>query len=180
MVESIQPAQLMPPADAECNHTLCFLSQVHRLSEADKAVGCWLQVVKSTKQAQQRKAKAGGGPSYADDAAAADAPQRWSDYTVHFEFPEPTELPPPLIQLNDVSFQYPGRDDFGLKELNIGVDMGSRVAIVGPNGAGKTTLMNLLAGLPAASGMCVSPRGGPIACDRIRKHVLCLGSWGYI
>ena len=28
----------------------------------------------------------------------------------------------------------------------MGVDMGSRVAIVGPNGAGKTTLMNLLSG----------------------------------
>jgi hypothetical protein len=40
---------------------------------------------------------------------------------VHFEFPEPTELPPPLIQLNDVSFKYPGRDDFGLKDLNIGI-----------------------------------------------------------
>ena len=106
---------------------------------------CHVQVNKNTTQAQQRKAKA--APSYADDTnAAADAPKRWSDYTVQFEFPEPTELPPPLIQLNDVSFQYPGRDDFGLKDLNIGVDMGSRVAIVGPNGAGKTTLMNLLSG----------------------------------
>ena len=65
---------------------------------------------------------------------------------VHFEFPEPTELPPPLIQLIDVDFQYPGRDDFGLQDLNIGIDMGSRIAIVGPNGAGKSTLMNLLAG----------------------------------
>lgn len=107
-----------------------------------------MQVNKNTKQVQQRKAKT--GPSYADDTnATSDAPKRWSDYTVQFEFPEPTELPPPLIQLNDVSFQYPGRDDFGLKDLNIGVDMGSRVAIVGPNGAGKTTLMNLLSGMPA-------------------------------
>ena len=32
-----------------------------------------------------------------------------------FHFPEPTELVPPLIQLMDVSFQYPGRDDFGLE-----------------------------------------------------------------
>lgn len=103
------------------------------------------KVNKNTKQVQQRKAKA--APSYADDTnSTADAPKRWSDYTVQFEFPEPTELPPPLIQLNDVSFQYPGRDDFGLKDLNIGIDMGSRVAIVGPNGAGKTTLMNLLSG----------------------------------
>ena len=56
---------------------------------------------------------------------------------VRFSFPTPSELPPPLIQLIDVSFKYPGREDFGLKDLNIGVDMGSRVAIVGPNGAGK-------------------------------------------
>ena len=55
-------------------------------------------------------------------------------------------MPPPLLQLIDADFKYPGRDDFGLKDLNIGIDMGSRIAIVGPNGAGKTTLMNLLAG----------------------------------
>lgn len=74
------------------------------------------------------------------------APRKWYDYTVAFEFPEPTDLAPPLIQLIDADFKYPGRDDFGLANVNIGVDMGSRVAIVGPNGAGKSTLMNLLAG----------------------------------
>ena len=68
---------------------------------------------------------------------------------VRFEFPEPSELPSSsLLQLIDANFKYPGRDDFGLQGLNIGIDMGSRVAIVGPNGAGKTTLMNLLAGVP--------------------------------
>ena len=41
------------------------------------------------------------------------------------------------------------------QDLNIGVDMGSRVAIVGPNGAGKTTLMNLLAGAGRLSGISV-------------------------
>ncbi len=67
---------------------------------------------------------------------------------VRFEFPEPSELPSSsLLQLIDADFKYPSRDDFGLKDLNIGIDMGSRVAIVGPNGAGKTTLMNLLAGM---------------------------------
>ena len=33
-----------------------------------------------------------------------------------------------------------------MRNLNLGIDMGSRVAVVGPNGAGKSTLMNLLAG----------------------------------
>eukprot|EP00891_Asterochloris_glomerata_P000401 jgi/Astpho2/401/Aster-03451 len=135
------------------------------------------KVTESTKFAQKKKQK--GAPTPDDSNAAAEAPRRWSDYTVFFEFPEPTELQPPLIQLNDVSFKYPGREDFGLKntwvfkcqsalmllqDLNIGVDMGSRVAIVGPNGAGKTTLMNLLAGqclLMAAAlsvpQLCISP-----------------------
>ena len=106
-----------------------------------------LQVNKSAKDAQKRKAK-GAAPNV-EETAVADVPRKWNDYTVHFEFPPPTELSThSLMQLNDVSFQYPGREDFGLKDLNIGIDMGSRVAIVGPNGAGKTTLMNLLAGRP--------------------------------
>ena len=100
---------------------------------------------KSAKEAQKRKTK---GQASVEEPAAADVPRKWNDYTVHFEFPAPTELSThSLMQLNDVSFQYPGREDFGLKDLNIGIDMGSRVAIVGPNGAGKTTLMNLLAGV---------------------------------
>ncbi|KAK9798586.1 hypothetical protein WJX73_004190 [Symbiochloris irregularis] len=105
------------------------------------------KVTKSAKQAQQRKAGR-GAPAY-DDApsAVAEAPRRWTDYNVHFEFPEPPDVgSASLIQLMDVNFKYPGREDFGLADLNIGIDMGSRVAIVGPNGAGKTTLMNLLGG----------------------------------
>jgi len=81
-----------------------------------------------------------------EDEETEEAPTKWNDYDVKFHFPEPTELNPPLMQLMDVTFKYPGRDDFGLEEVNVGIDMGSRVAIVGPNGAGKSTLLNLLAG----------------------------------
>ncbi|KAL6216491.1 hypothetical protein ACLB2K_009714 [Fragaria x ananassa] len=70
----------------------------------------------------------------------------WSDYSVEFHFPEPSELTPPLLQLIDVSFSYPNREDFRLSDVDAGIDMGTRVAIVGPNGAGKSTLLNLLAG----------------------------------
>ena len=107
------------------------------------------KVKENTRQKQIKggKKNRGMGMENADqEGQAAAAPSRWHDYTVKFEFPEPTELPPPLLQLMDVDFKYPGRDDFGLHDINIGITMGSRVAIVGPNGAGKSTLMNLLAG----------------------------------
>eukprot|EP00249_Psilotum_nudum_P021654 c28190_g1_i1 orf=244-2415(-) len=89
------------------------------------------------------RAKAGGGD---DEEPVPEAPRKWRDYSVEFHFPEPTELTPPLLQLIDVSFSYPGRDDFCLTYIDVGIDMGTRVAIVGPNGAGKSTLLNLLAG----------------------------------
>lgn len=81
-----------------------------------------------------------------EDEPLAEAPQKWRDYTVEFHFPEPTELTPPLLQLIEVSFSYPNRADFRLSNVDVGIDMGTRVAIVGPNGAGKSTLLNLLAG----------------------------------
>ncbi|KAG6547312.1 hypothetical protein Mapa_011249 [Marchantia paleacea] len=100
------------------------------------------------KMAAGKEAKSKGKSKAAADSdeVAVDAPHRWSDYEVKFHFPEPTELTPPLLQLMDVGFSYPGREDFSLQNIDVGVDMGTRVAIVGPNGAGKSTLLNLLAG----------------------------------
>ncbi|KAG9160251.1 hypothetical protein Leryth_022560 [Lithospermum erythrorhizon] len=94
------------------------------------------------KEASKNKAKG----KVDEDEPLADAPQKWRDYTVEFHFPEPTELTPPLLQLIEVSFSYPNREDFRLSNVDVGIDMGTRVAIVGPNGAGKSTLLNLLAG----------------------------------
>ena len=106
------------------------------------------KVAKQAKTGAKQKGKKGkGGGAEGSSETTTAAPRKWNDYTVKFEFPEPTELSSAqLLQLMDASFKYPGREDFGLKDLNIGIDMGSRVCIVGPNGAGKTTLMNLLAG----------------------------------
>eukprot|EP00210_Caulerpa_lentillifera_P008449 g8061.t1 len=106
------------------------------------------KIDKSVKHAasKKQKQKNKGFEMEADPATTVSAPKKWRDYSVQFEFPSHSELPPPLLQLIDADFQYPGRDDFGLSGVNLGIDMGSRVAIVGPNGAGKSTLMNLLAG----------------------------------
>ncbi len=64
---------------------------------------------------------------------------------------------------------------FMWQDLNIGVDMGSRVAIVGPNGAGKTTLMNLLAGEPSHRATCHEqpPLCVPVSCCASILHSSC-------
>ncbi|KAF7842805.1 ABC transporter F family member 4 [Senna tora] len=103
----------------------------------------------AAKEASKSKGKGKGKVD--DDEAPVDVPQKWRDYSVEFHFPEPTELTPPLLQLIEVSFSYPNREDFRLSNVDVGIDMGTRVAIVGPNGAGKSTLLNLLAGDLVAS-----------------------------
>jgi len=48
------------------------------------------------------------------------------------------------IQLQDVTFRYPGSDKPILESLNFAIRPGEMVALVGENGAGKTTLAKLL------------------------------------
>jgi ATP-binding cassette subfamily C protein CydC len=48
------------------------------------------------------------------------------------------------LQLNDVSFRYPDQQDWVLKNINLTIPQGSKIAIVGANGSGKTTLLQLL------------------------------------
>lgn len=97
-------------------------------------------------QAAKEAKHRGKGKADDEDGAPPEVPKKWRDYSVEFHFPEPTELTPPLLQLIEVSFSYPSRADFKLSDVDVGIDMGTRVAIVGPNGAGKSTLLNLLAG----------------------------------
>jgi ATP-binding cassette subfamily F protein 1 len=67
---------------------------------------------KVLKQAERSQNKRGGKGKNEpiDDAGTSqsNAPQKWSDYSVQFHFPEPTELTPPLMQLIDADFKYPG------------------------------------------------------------------------
>ena len=51
---------------------------------------------------------------------------------------------PPVIEFNNVSFRYPGTKKDILKEFNLKIISGEKIALVGENGAGKTTLIKLL------------------------------------
>lgn len=68
-----------------------------------------------------------------------------SEYTVHFKFPDVEKLSPPIIQMTDVSFGYTP-DKPLLRNVDLDVQLDSRIGIVGPNGAGKTTVLKLLIG----------------------------------
>lgn len=48
------------------------------------------------------------------------------------------------IEFRDVSFKYPETDSYVLKNVNIKIKNGERLAIVGRNGSGKTTFIKLL------------------------------------
>jgi ATP-binding cassette subfamily B protein len=48
------------------------------------------------------------------------------------------------IELRNVSFQYQGQETWALRNVNMMIRPGEKIALVGPNGAGKTTLIKLL------------------------------------
>ncbi|RYP06886.1 hypothetical protein DL765_009342 [Monosporascus sp. GIB2] len=68
-----------------------------------------------------------------------------SEYSVKFRFPEVEKLSPPIVQMSGVSFGY-DKDKILLKDVDLDVQLDSRIGIVGPNGAGKTTILKLLIG----------------------------------
>lgn len=76
------------------------------------------------------------------------------DRVFSFRFPPVERLPPPVLAFDNISFAYDGQKEHNLYEdLDFGVDMDSRIALVGPNGVGKSTLLKIMTGeLTAQSG----------------------------
>jgi ATP-binding cassette, subfamily F, member 2 len=70
-----------------------------------------------------------------------------SDRVFTFRFADVEKLPPPVLSLDNVTFSYSGKAADNLyKNLDLGIDMDSRTALVGPNGVGKSTLLRIFTG----------------------------------
>lgn len=99
------------------------------------------------------------------------------DGKINFHIPCAGPLPPPMLQFREVSFAYPGRSPL-FQNLELGVDMDSRICLVGPNGAGKTTLTKLMCrelepntGYVAKNAHCIMARFHQHFVDQINMEL---------
>ncbi|MGH3855030.1 MAG: ABC transporter ATP-binding protein [Pseudonocardiaceae bacterium] len=60
---------------------------------------------------------------------------------------QPLPRDPALIEVQDVSFTYPGKDGPALDRVSLKIRRGQVIALVGENGSGKSTLAKVITGL---------------------------------
>ncbi|XP_023950461.2 ATP-binding cassette sub-family F member 1 isoform X1 [Bicyclus anynana] len=122
---------------------------------------------KKQKEALTRKQEKNRSKSQREEAEDGAAPvtllQRPKEYLVKFTFPDPPPLQPPILGLHNVDFNFPGQKPL-FKQVDFGIDLSTRIAIVGPNGVGKSTFLKLLVG-----------ELSPICGELIRNHRLRIG-----
>jgi len=93
-----------------------------------------------------------------------------SDRSVSFCFYSCGTIPPPVIMVQNVSFRYSDATPYIYKNLEFGLDLDTRLALVGPNGAGKSTLLKLIYGeLHPTEGMI--RRNNHLKMARYHQHL---------
>jgi ABC-type multidrug transport system fused ATPase/permease subunit len=74
------------------------------------------------------------------------------------------------IALAGVSYRYPGKEDWALRDLTLRIAKNTSVALVGPTGCGKTTVIDLLLGL-------LEPQKGSLTVDGVAVDRTRLRAW---
>ncbi|MTV81950.1 thiol reductant ABC exporter subunit CydC [Secundilactobacillus folii] len=75
---------------------------------------------------------------------------------------ETLTVPVKTIDVNHVTFSYPGDDRVILKDVSLSIKRGEKIALLGPSGTGKSTLLKLLLGDETATNGSVTINGTPI------------------
>ena len=80
------------------------------------------------------------------------------------------EAPKKYLELKSLKYQYPFSDKYALKNINIKIPVGSKVAFVGKTGSGKTTSAIQLLGL-------LNPTSGEILLDGKKLEKRDISNW---
>lgn len=78
------------------------------------------------------------------------------------------------IEINDLTFRYPGEPDPVLKNINLKIEPGSTVALIGMIGSGKSSFAQLIPRIFDAEGASINVDGQPIRripLDLLRRHI---------
>lgn len=128
-------------SDQEVNQQKAYVKQQDEIAHIKKFIasaGTYANLVKQAKSRQKILDKM--------EADGFIQPVK-EDRVFTFRFAEVEKLPPPVLSFDDVTFSYSGnKGDTLYENLDFGVDMDSRTALVGPNGVGKSTLLKLMTG----------------------------------
>ena len=92
------------------------------------------------------------------------------------ELAEDCELALEELEVRNVSFRYPESDTWVLKNVNLKLHAGDRLAIVGENGSGKTTLIKLICRLYQPSEGKILLNGKDIADIPFEKYIACIAT----
>lgn len=76
----------------------------------------------------------------------------------------------PEIEFKNVSFKYPGQNNYVLKDISFKINSGEKIGLVGHNGAGKTTVIRLLLRIH-------DPIDGQILINGIDLKQLSINDW---
>ena len=135
--------------EQETNHMKAYAKQQEEIQHIKKFIasaGTYANLVRQAKSRQKILDKMEA------EGFLQPVPQ---DRVFTFRFADVEKLPPPVLSFDEVTFSYSGEAKDNLYEnLDLGVDMDSRTALVGPNGVGKSTLLRLMTGkLSSTSGV---------------------------
>ena len=84
----------------------------------------------------------------------------------------PREAEVPALDIQHLSFRYPGTAADALKKVSVTIMPGERVALVGPNGSGKSTLLKLIIGLEHLQSGSISVYGHTSTSCRHRVAIV--------